>query len=527
MRAWINDALRAAIGISLRIAGALFQLRHRWRIRNFGSFQARLQRRYCIRRATPLADSIGLPAGDRADARHGPRSPRLAKTSGSTGQPKEIPYTNARLREVRFTFIDVFLRCFWSLDVARTSLYVFGSLDNDESLTTLLLEETRSPSRLEVLQAPYRVERHPALQGLRDRYATSAIRLWIVSLSNPGVLYSTNPSTLSTFLDELNRNWQESSALVRDYVRKSHTFPAPIHRIVRRLVSRGSRERLERIAASPEFLPIEEWAPGVDTYVCWTGGYVAPFLERVRTYLPAPRYRLVPMYSMSTETVETITHFDRDGIAFLPVAPGVFYEFLDDDASQSPENLQPASRLRKGKAYRMVVSHPYGARRYRTGDVFLVKEWVGELPDLRFLRRWGLGYSFTGEKLTGEQLAEAYGKIRGDYPAMDGADFLTCFPSQPDTDPIPHYKLTLIRGDGLPGCELPGITERCDRLLAELNTEYRNKRESRRLGPVRFQQMNASEFRRRMAAGPPPHDLDAQFKFLPLYPCLWESLDQP
>ena len=25
MRAWINDALRAAIGISLRIAGALFQ----------------------------------------------------------------------------------------------------------------------------------------------------------------------------------------------------------------------------------------------------------------------------------------------------------------------------------------------------------------------------------------------------------------------------------------------------------------------------------------------------------------------
>ncbi len=191
MRAWINDALRAAIGISLRIAGALFQLRHRWRIRNFGSFQARLQRRYCIRRATPLADSIGLPAGDRADARHGPRSPRLAKTSGSTGQPKEIPYTNARLREVRFTFIDVFLRCFWSLDVARTSLYVFGSLDNDESLTALLLEETRSPSRLEVLQAPYRVERHPALQGLRDRYATSAIRLWIVSLSNPGVLYRT------------------------------------------------------------------------------------------------------------------------------------------------------------------------------------------------------------------------------------------------------------------------------------------------------------------------------------------------
>ena len=175
----------------------------------------------------------------------------------------------------------------------------------------------------------------------------------------------------------------------------------------------------------------------------------------------------------------------------------------------------------------MVVSHPYGARRYGTGDVFLVKRWVRGLPDLRFLRRSGLAYSFTGEKLTGEQLAEAFGKIRGDYPAMEDADYLTCFPSNPDTDPIPHYKLTLIRSDGLPECVLPGIAERCDRLLAELNPEYRNKRESRRLGAVRFQQMNASEFRRRMGTGPAPPALGAQFKFLPLYPRLWESLDRP
>ena len=526
MRAWINDALRAAIGISLRIAGALLEIRHRRRIRCFRWSQARLRRRYRIRSDTPISNNIGLLVGEQADARHGPRSPRLAKTSGSTGRPKAVSYTNVRLREVRFTFIDVFLRCFWNLGLARTSLYVFGSLDNDETLTALLLEETRSPSELAILQAPYRVERHPALQDLRNRYGNGALRLWIVSLSNPGVLYSTNPSTLSTFFDELSRNWQECSALVRDYVQKPETFPAPVHRIVRRLVSRGSRERLERIAASPAFMPMEEWAPGVDTYVCWMDGYVAPFLERVRTYLPAPRYRRVPMYSMSTETVETITHFGRDGIAFLPLAPGVFYEFLQNDASEKTENLQPASRLRKEQEYRMVVSHPYGMRRYGTGDVFRVKEWVGGLPDLRFLRRSGLGYSFTGEKLTGEQLTEAYGTIRGDYPEMEDADFLTCFPSQPNTDSIPHYKLTLIRGDGLPGCVLPGIAERCDRLLAELNPEYRNKRESRRLGAVRFQQMNASEFCRRMGAGPSPSGLGAQFKFLPLYPRLWESLDR-
>ena len=243
---------------------------------------------------------------------------------------------------------------------------------------------------------------------------------------------------------------------------------------------------------------------------------------------PLPATVWSPCIRCRRETVETITHFGRDGIAFLPLAPGVFYEFLHDDASQRPENLQPASRLRTGRTYRMVVSHPYGARRYGTGDVFLVKEWVGGIAGSSLSAAiGGWGYSFTGEKLTGEQLSEAFGKIRGDYPAMEDADFLTCFPSNPDTDPIPHYKLTLIRGDGLPECVLPGIAERCDRLLAELNPEYRNKRESRRLGPVRFQQMNASEFRRRMGAGPAPPGLGAQFKFLPLYPRLWESLDRP
>ena len=449
----------------------------------------------------------------------------MAKTSGSTGRPKEIPYTKARLREVRLTFIEVFLRCFWKLGVNRTSLYVFGSPNDDESLTSLLLEETRLPPYLATLQAPYRVQRYPALQSLRERYGTCALRLWILCLSNPGVLYSTNPSTFSTFFGELSRDWPGSSALVRDYVRTPRAFPAAVRRIARRLVSRGSQRRLERIAASSGFIPIEEWAPGVDTYICWTGGYLAPFLERVRTYLPAPRYRLVPMYSMSTEAIETITHFDREGFAFLPLAPGVFYEFLRDGAPQRPENLEPGSRLRKGGTYRMLVSHPYGARRYQTGDVFLVKERVGGAPDLRFLRRWGLAYSFTGEKLTGEQMVEAYRRLRDDYAELDDAGFLTCFPSQPDPDPVPHYRLILVRREGPPGGAPAGIAERCDRLLGELNTEYRSKRESGRLGSIRFQEMSLGEFRQRMSASAAP-EFNAQFKFLPLYPCLWESLVQ-
>ena len=70
------------------------------------------------------------------------------------------------------------------------------------------------------------------------------------------------------------------------------------------------------------------------------------------------------------------------------------------------------------------------------------------------------------------------------------------------------------------------IATRLDALLGEINGEYRSKRRSQRLGPVRLEQISMSEFRLRMPAASQDR-WDSQFKILPLYPYLWESLEQP
>jgi hypothetical protein len=525
VQGWVNDAARGLIGVLLRAVGCLLQLRQRWRVATFRWSQARLRRRYRICPATPVTDKISpideaeIPAFDSPTV-------RIAQTSGSTGRSKQVPFTKQRLRMVRLTFIDVFVRCFWNLGAGRTSLYVFGSLGSDDSLSSLLLEEARTPSYLTTLQAPYRLQSHPALQELKARYGTTALRLWILTLSNPGAVYSTNPSTLSTFFDDLNSNWTACSALVRDYVRDGGNLESSTDWIVRRLDSVGSRERLDRVATSPDFVSMSDWAPAVETYVCWTGGYVGPFLERLEMYLPSPRYRLVPMYSMSTETIETVTHFHGGGTSFLPMGSGVFYEFLEENGNEGPERFETGDRLQTGKQYRMVVSHPFGLRRYQTGDVFLVDGFVGHVPDLRFLRRSGLAYSFTGEKLTGEQLGEAYGRLREEYDGFKDGSLMTCFPSHPSGEPIPHYRLALITLDSPARNGFPEIAERLDTLLLEINGEYKNKRTSKRLGAVRSEQISMSEFQLRMPAAT-QDGWDSQFKFLPLYPYLWESLEQP
>jgi hypothetical protein len=439
---------------------------------------------------------------------------KFAVTSGTTGDPKRILYTNRRLREFKLIFVDMFARACRAFRIKRTSLYVFSSFETDESLTSLLLEEVDLPNYVVTLQAPYRVQRHPAMCALAAEYGATAVRLWILTISNPGVLYSTNPSTLSTFFDELNNHWHESSALIRNWTKDHKRFNANVRKIARRLDSIGRKQRLQAIATSTQPLPIDAWAPALEAYICWTGGYVKPFLDRLQKHLPPTRYRLIPMYSMSTETIETLSHFENGEVYFLPIAPGVLYEFLDLETDQllAPHDLEP------GKSYEMIVSDDYGLRRYRTNDLFLCRRKCNNLPDLAFVRRRALAYSFTGEKLTGEQVSLVFDELRGEYPHTFANNYLTCIPSH-DADTIPHYKLVVI-GDCKVASSLDLLAARCDELLSEVNCEYRNKRISGRLGPVTCLALGTREFAERFS---PRGSWETQFKFLPLCPHLMEN----
>ena len=255
----LNDGLRCLIGVCLRTAGVVAEVVHRLRASNYARSRAKLGRRLGIGPETRLATELPEAAPPQ------PRSPRaaskLAYTSGTGAVPKRLEYSSHRLAWVRWVFIESFLRVFWMLGVRRTSLYVFGPLEGEESLTGLLLSEERVPGYLTTLQAPYRIQAFPALRRLAETYGAAAVRLWILALSNPGVLYSTNPSTMSSFLDRLDTDWQRCSALVRDCVRNPERVGETALWVTRRLASHGHLGRLERIADSPTSVPITEWAP--------------------------------------------------------------------------------------------------------------------------------------------------------------------------------------------------------------------------------------------------------------------------
>jgi GH3 auxin-responsive promoter len=514
MRGLINDGLRQIISFGIGALGPMAMGVHRLRIARASAEQERLRRRYRISAVTPIQSRPG------SNGQKG----KIAVTSGSTEEPKRVVYTERRLRSVKWAFSEMFMRCCRATGLRRTSLYVFSSFAADESLTGLLLEESGPAPYLAALQAPYRVQSDPAVQQLAAEYGPTAVRLWVLTLANPGVLYATNPSTLTTFFDELTARWTEHSRLVRDFCARPAGFSRTIHRLARRLASRGSRGRLEHVARSDTPQPIGIFAPSVDTVICWTGGYMQPFLDRLAVHLPRERYRLVPMYSMSTETIETVPHFAGERVAFLPLARGVVYEFLEDGAEDRPEHLRGIDALEVGRSYTMIVTDPYGLRRYQTADLFLCKGTVAGLPDLEFRRRRGLEYSFTGEKVTADQLTTVFARLRDQCPGLRRDDFLACVPSYPADASVPHYKLVLVRNGGDDtSLRDQDITSRFDDLMAGANPEYHGKRASGRLGPPRAVHATQAEFAARMGGRRHKASWESQFKFLPLYLETWES----
>ena len=513
MQGLINDFLRQIIAIGIAVLGFFLERKQRFQIATFTTNQQKLRRRYGIASDSPVL-TYGPEIEQRISsaARKLGHKAKFALTSGSTGRPKRLLYSKRRLNTLKRTYIDVFSRACRVLGIRRTSLYVFSSFTPDESLTTMLLDDRSLPSYFTTLQAPYRVQCDDSITGLVKEYGDAAVRLWLLTISNPGVLYSTNPSTIVSFLDETNRDWLRSRQLVKDWHERRDCFSDRLQKIAKRIDSRDSAERMAEIVASDSPLSLTSWAPNVRAYICWTGGYVKPFLDRLTQYLPRPRYQLIPMYSMSTETVETLTCYLGRKASFLPIAKDVLYEFIEEGKADEPSNLLTPAELQTGKNYSMVVSDAFGLRRYQTDDLFCCDGMTLGLPNLSFLRRRQLEYSFTGEKLTAEQLNIVFQRLRQQYPALFHTTFLTCIPCEPRGKRLPHYRILAVGTTRT----VQDFSEECERHLCQLNVEYRSKRLSGRLGAVTFANVTTAEFSQHIAKSA-HNSLETQFKFLPLY----------
>lgn len=418
-----------------------------------------------------------------------------AKTSGTRKEPKKIPYDRKRIKSIQRCYMESMMILTQPLSGLKT-FFVFASLESDQSLTAGLVSEQKTPGRLSLLQAPYRYLYTPAGKSLILLSGLTAARLILIVATRPRFLYSTNPSTLVHFLDELRQNWLQVKAGI------SALFHHPKRREeILRLADGDALKRLEHLLlleAAPESHILFEKLQAVIT---WDGGYVSAFLGRLRHQLPSA-VRILPMYSMSTEALETIPHRIAGQCVYGPFQEQAFPEFQTLDKAQI---LKP-HELKSGESYTLLITDHYGLERYDTEDIFEVARLVEGYPDLRFVRRRTVTASLTGEKVTEEQARLLFDELRAQFPILTSA-FLSLFPVTLDS---PYrYCLAII------GAEPPqDLSVSAETILCSLNSEYQDKVRSGRLGALMVRKLDINQLAKLMGQD---RRWESQFKLMPLY----------
>jgi hypothetical protein len=437
------------------------------------------------------------------------------KTSGTTGRPKLLPVTpeyEAETDRGRRVWIERML-AEDERNALGAHLTIVSPAHEDTTPSGLPIGSNtgriflRQPDWLRAFSAaPYEA------CGLSDfdlRYW--AILRWAVGKSDVGTLTTANPSTvllvcqrILAWGDELadaiesgdfGRPLDAEVAMVRPWDRaetvralRGGLTPDPVRaREVRAAIAQGSEGLLTAL-----------W-PQLTTINCWRGGHAPIYLARLRPFLGSIPVR-DPGFSAS------------EGLFAIPLRSGTaegvlhnsgpFMEFVPE--GDATDRTLLSHQLEVGQRYELIATTGGGLWRYKMNDVIEVTGHMGDTPVIRFVYKAGGTLSATGEKVTTAHAVEAATAL------IENGGVVNACATLEWTDP-PRY-VVAVAFSGEPR----EIAEAWDEAMGAVNVEYKEKRQSRRLGPPRIEVVDPRAFdawrRRRVEAGAP----DGQVKLPPL-----------
>ena len=409
---------------------------------------------------------------------------RYARTSGTTGQPKDVPLNRTHLRALRRiqqTSVAFQHRtCPEAFDgaiLAIVSPAFEGAMPNGKpygSASGIVAGNTPAVV-LEKFVLPAAVL---TITDSRLKYLT-ILRLALV---RPDVTYlgSANATTLLT----LAKLYRQYEANLLDDLRRgtffcAHELPDAVARAIRpRLVARPARAAaLARLRAAHGELRIRNLWPELRLVVTWTCASAGIAVDALCREL-APRTRILELGYVSSEFRGTITLGRRAGTG-LPTLDTHFFEFAEREAwDRGEREFLTLDRIRKGVDYYVIVTTPSGLYRYFINDLVRVTGFLHRTPLIKFSQKGKGVTNITGEKLYEAQVLTAVRAV------LDEARCAARFVMMLADEKACVYRLYVEASAGAK----PGASElgkAVDRKLCELNIEYQAKRESGRLDALR------------------------------------------
>lgn len=333
---------------------------------------------------------------------------------------------------------------------------------------------------------------------------------WITT-ANPGTLIK-----LSSIMDT------HKEQLVRDVFEGTLSSPYSISEDERKSLvcrrskpNRGRARELERIIEQTGTLRPRDCWTNLKLLSIWTGGSAGAYLPAIRDLFGDVPIRDHGLHA--SEGRMTIPFEDEVSHGILDVTSH-FFEFIPEPEIESPNPVTLlAHELEEGQIYYLLMTTPSGLYRYDIHDVVKCVGFYGTTPQLEFLHKGAHISNVTGEKVAESQVVAA---VRC---AAEKLNFkLPQFTVVPVWNDPPGYRILLEESDSLQ----PDLSERfaslIDEELKSINCEYREKRETDRLGRLAVQSVpdgtwNQITNRRNNRIGSSPE----QYK----HPCLIPDLE--
>lgn len=136
--------------------------------------------------------------------------------------------------------------------------------------------------------------------------------------------------------------------------------------------------------------------------------------------------------------------------------------------------------MEPGRNYFVLLTTASGLYRYDIHDLVRCTGHLGQAPILEFLSKGSQFSNVTGEKLSEYQVVAAVEKA-----ARELQMGLSCFTVAPCWGSPPYYVLLAEESEVSAPRASSALAARVDALLATGNVEYRSKRNTRRLAPLK------------------------------------------
>lgn len=437
-----------------------------------------------------------------------------ATTSGTTGEPKYIPLIQKELQQQkRHTSLLTYSQYKFDPLAFSDKVWVMaapaveGRFENGIPWGSAsgFLYASISPAIAKKYLIP------PAVFAITDNSLKYDLILRL-ALSEKNITYfsAANPTTLLRLCALANQHGRELAEDIGHgkFRRESELTPE-----VRRIISDRLRANPDRAAElrtvfnSSQAATFSDLWPSLRLVSIWTGGNCGVAARSARALL-SHETKIVELGYLSSEFCGTLT-VDCNVMAGMPTINNYFYEFIEtEEWDTGNRNFKLINQLETGQDYYVVITTPSGLYRYFINDIVRVEGNFYNSPLIRFVQKGKGVTNITGEKLYESQLAEAMAQAEKHFGLN-----LNFYLMLADVEQQKYMLHLEVNGSSYDAEEIAAYF---DRILAELNTEYRTKRDSGRLHllEVRFLKNGTGEIYRAYCIQ--SGQKDGQFKMMTL-----------